>query len=105
MPPVRISVDVPPYGLSGMVYGAALNHHTALQALGDAVNQSPYGAPPRAPVLYIKPRNTLTSDGEPIPVPAEVSELEIGASLGLVIARPACRLIEESALDVLGGYV
>lgn len=100
-----VTMDVPPYRLSGTVYGALLNHQTALQALGDAVNRPPYNGPPQAPVLYIKPRNTLAADGEPITVPRGVAELEIGASLGLVICRPCCRLAESEALGQLAGYL
>jgi len=98
-------MDVPPYRLSGAVYGTLLNHRTALQALGDAVNQPPYNGAPQAPVLYIKPRNTLAADGEVIAVPRGVSELEIGASLGLVIARPSCHLAERDALGQVAGYL
>jgi 5-oxopent-3-ene-1,2,5-tricarboxylate decarboxylase/2-hydroxyhepta-2,4-diene-1,7-dioate isomerase len=98
-------MDVPPYRLSGVVYGALLNHRTALQALGDAMNQPPYGGAPRAPVLYVKPRNTLARSGEPVAVPPGVPELEVGASLGLVIGRTACRLSEASALEHLAGYL
>jgi 5-oxopent-3-ene-1,2,5-tricarboxylate decarboxylase/2-hydroxyhepta-2,4-diene-1,7-dioate isomerase len=98
-------MDVPPFRLSGTVYGALLNHRTALQALGDAVNQAPYNAPPQAPVLYIKPHNTLAADGEPIVVPTGVAELEIGASLGLVIGRPSSHLPEGQAMEHLAGYL
>jgi len=98
-------MDVPPYTLSGMVYGTLLNHQTSLQALGDAIDKPPYQGAPRAPVLYIKPRNTLATRGDAIAVPPAVNELEIGASLGLVIGRPACHLSEESALGYLAGYL
>jgi 5-oxopent-3-ene-1,2,5-tricarboxylate decarboxylase / 2-hydroxyhepta-2,4-diene-1,7-dioate isomerase len=104
-PRIAVSMDVPPYRLSGRVYGALLNHRTALQALGDAVNQPPYQGAPRAPVLYIKPRNTLVASGEPVVVPAETAELEIGASVGLVIGLPACRLSPENALEHVAGYL
>ena len=104
-PCIAVTMDVPPYRLSGTVYGALLNHRTALQALGDAVNRPPYNAAPLAPVLYIKPRNTLASDGEPVAVPPGISELEIGASLGLVIGRPAARLTESDALEHVSGYL
>jgi 5-oxopent-3-ene-1,2,5-tricarboxylate decarboxylase/2-hydroxyhepta-2,4-diene-1,7-dioate isomerase len=104
-PPVAVSMDMPPWRLSGTVYGTLLNHRSALQALGAAVNDPPYNGPPRAPVLYVKPRNTLTSDGEPVVVPAGVPELEVGACLGLVIGRMACRLSEANALEYLAGYV
>jgi len=104
-PCFAVTMDVPPFRLSGTVYGALLNHRTALQALGDAVNQPPYQRPPQAPVLYVKPRNTLATDGEPIAVPPGVAELEIGASLGLVIGRPASHLPEDVAIEHLAGYL
>jgi 5-oxopent-3-ene-1,2,5-tricarboxylate decarboxylase / 2-hydroxyhepta-2,4-diene-1,7-dioate isomerase len=34
-----------------------------------------------------------------------VAELEVGASLGLVIGRPACRLSEADALEHVAGYL
>ena len=104
-PCIAVTMDVPPFRLSGTVYGALLNHRTALEALGSAVNEPPYKEAPRAPVLYIKPRNTLAAAGEPIAVPPGVAELEIGASLGLVIGHPCCRLLEERALLSVAGYL
>ena len=98
-------MDVPPYGLSGTVYGALLNHRSALEALGTSLSAPPYGAAPRAPVLYIKPRNTLLSCGAPVRVPRGVAELEVGATLGVVIGRPACRLDEGTALESIAGYL
>jgi 5-oxopent-3-ene-1,2,5-tricarboxylate decarboxylase / 2-hydroxyhepta-2,4-diene-1,7-dioate isomerase len=104
-PCIAVTMDVPPYRLSGMVFGALLNHRTALEALGAAANRPPYNGLPQAPVLYIKPRNTLASDGEPVCVPSRVPELEIGASLGLVIGRPSSRLSLEEALQHVAGYL
>lgn len=89
----------------GTVYGTLLNHADALAALGAAAHAPPYKAPPRAPVLYIKPRNTWADDGDTIVVPAGVSELEIGATVGLVIGRTACRVREEDALSFVAGCV
>ena len=83
----------------GTVYGTLLNFRDALQALGDQVNAAPYKAPPKAPVLYIKPRNTWAAEGDAIVVPHDVDELEIGVSIGLVIGRSACRVDEASALS------
>jgi len=99
-----LDFDVPPYRLSGVVYGVLLNHRPALAALGDAVNAPPYKAPPRAPVLYVKPRNTLCAAGSVVVVPGDAPELEIGACLGIVIGRTACRLTEANALDHVAGY-
>jgi len=104
-PCIAVTMDVPPYRLSGRVYGTLLNHRTALQALGDAAHRPPYNAPPHAPVLYIKPRNTLASDGDPVHMPPGVAELEIGASLGIVIGRPSCHLSREEALEHVAGYL
>src|SRR5580765_384159 len=105
MPQVAVPIEVPPYQLSGVVYATLLNHRSAWQELGEAVNHPPYHAPPKAPVLYVKPRNTLAASGDPVPVPAGVIELELEASLGLVIGRPACRLEEARALEYLAGYL
>src|SRR2546429_8732799 len=99
-----VSMDVPPYGLSGTLYGVLLNHQTALQALGDAINQPPYQGAPKGPVLYIKPRNTLAVGGEPVAVPPGVAEVEVGATTGLLIGRPACRPSPERALVQVAGY-
>lgn len=88
----------------GTVYGALLNYRGALAALGDAAHAPPYKAPPRAPVLYIKPRNTLAGHGAPIPVPADAPELEIGAALAVVIGRTATRVRREHALEHVAGY-
>src|SRR5437660_6581222 len=100
-----VSMDVPPYGLSRTLSGALLHHLSALQALGQAIIHPPYQRAPQAPVLDLKPRNTLAVGGEPVAVPPGVAELEIGATLGLVIGRPACRLSEESALEHVAGYL
>jgi hypothetical protein len=66
-----LQFDVPPYRSSGIVYGTLLNSVASLASLGDAVNAAPYKAPPKAPVLYVKPRNTLrSSSAKPFnPVP------------------------------------
>jgi 5-oxopent-3-ene-1,2,5-tricarboxylate decarboxylase / 2-hydroxyhepta-2,4-diene-1,7-dioate isomerase len=100
-----LPMDVPPYRLSGTVYGTLLNHRTALAALGATIDEPPYRGAPRAPVLYIKPRNTLLTDGASVTVPRDAAELEIGATLGLVIGRPACRVAEAAALEYVAGFL
>jgi 5-oxopent-3-ene-1,2,5-tricarboxylate decarboxylase / 2-hydroxyhepta-2,4-diene-1,7-dioate isomerase len=100
-----IPFDVPPYRLSGAVYGALLNHRSALEALGESVNQPPYKAPPGAPVLYIKPRKTLGLSGDAVRIPAGTPDLEVGACVGVVIGRTACRISESRALDYVAGYL
>ena len=57
-------------------------------------------------MLYLKPRNTLAGPGDAVVVPADAPELEIGASLGIVIGRTACR-VSRSAMRWrhVAGYV
>lgn len=81
----------PLFPFDGTVYGVLLNFRAERDALGERMNQPPHQAPPRAPVLYIKPANTWSASGAGIPVPANVPEVEIGASVGLVMG-PAGRL-------------
>lgn len=92
-------------GLSGTVYGALLNHVPELAALGDAVHQPPYKAPPRAPVLAVMPRHTHAGDGSDLVVPAGCAGLEVGVALGVVIGRVACRVPLHAALDHVAGYL
>jgi 5-oxopent-3-ene-1,2,5-tricarboxylate decarboxylase/2-hydroxyhepta-2,4-diene-1,7-dioate isomerase len=68
------------------VYAAALNFRGSLEALGD-LNAEPYKGPPKAPVLYIKTPNTLSVSGAPIRVPAGVSHLKMGGTVGLVMGK------------------
>lgn len=93
-----------PYRLSGVVYGTLLNHRPALDALGEAAKAPPYKAAPVAPVLYIKPRNTLAGNHSTVMIPVDAEALEIGANLGLVIGRTACKVQEDQALEYVAGY-
>jgi 5-oxopent-3-ene-1,2,5-tricarboxylate decarboxylase/2-hydroxyhepta-2,4-diene-1,7-dioate isomerase len=69
----------------GTVYGTLMNFRGELEALGTRMNEAPYKAPPNAPVLYVKPANTWTENGGAIPVPARVAEVEIGATVAMVM--------------------
>lgn len=100
-----LEFDFAPWRLSGQVVGVLLNHRPALAALGDAVNQPPHKAPPRAPVLYVKPRNTQVADGATVAMPADAPALEVGAALGLVIGRSATAVPEAQALAHVAGLV
>lgn len=97
----ELSYDVP---VSGTVYGAALNYKGAYDALEPAMNEDPYKAPPKAPILYIKPVNTFTSAGTSIPLPDDASELSMGAALGVVIGKTATKVDKEKVLDYVSGY-
>lgn len=97
----KLPLDSP---VTGTIYGALLNYKGAFAALGDAMYEAPYKGEPKAPVLYIKPANTVIGYGMPIPLPADVPELEIGAALGVVIGRTATRVNEAEALAYIAGY-
>lgn len=101
VPVSALAVDVP---ITGTVYGVLLNYKGAWAALEDAMQAPPYKAPPKAPVLYIKPANTLIAHRMPIPCPEDAPELEVGAALGVVIGRTATRVSREQALDYVAGY-
>ena len=88
----------------GAVYGVLLNYRGALDALGDGVHAPPYKAPPRAPVLYVKPANTWAVPGAGIPVPRDIEALAMGAALALVIGRAATRVSRADALAFVAGY-
>ncbi|WP_339254422.1 fumarylacetoacetate hydrolase family protein [Sporosarcina sp. FSL W8-0480] len=90
--------------ITGTVFGTLLNYKGELESLGDAVYKEPYRSPPIAPVLYIKPANTYNYDGGAIPMPEGISNLRMGAALGLVIGQRAVAVSEENALTYVAGY-
>ena len=88
----------------GTVYGTILNYKEDLTAIEEQLHQKPYAAPPNAPILYIKPANTINFHGAPIPMPKGFSTLEVGASLGVVIGKKAIAIKEEDAFSYIAGY-
>ena len=74
----------PPYLPQGTVYGTLLNFRREHALWAPRMNEAPYKAPPQAPVLYIKTANTFTPSGHAIPLPRQVAEVDVSASLGLV---------------------
>lgn len=99
----RVRVDMAPWRLSGVVVAAQINHRPQLAALADAAQRPPYKALPSAPVLAVKPRNTLALDGDDVPAGPE--GLDVGATLGIVIGRVACRVAADAALAHVAGYL
>jgi 5-oxopent-3-ene-1,2,5-tricarboxylate decarboxylase / 2-hydroxyhepta-2,4-diene-1,7-dioate isomerase len=70
------------------VYGTLMNFRGEVEALGAQMNEPPYGAPPKAPVLYIKPANTWSRHGAAIALPARVTQVEIGATIAVLMKAP-----------------
>lgn len=86
------------------VYGVVLNDSASARALGD-LDAAPYKGAPRAPVLYIKPAGTRVGDGATVRLPQGATEVEVGATIGLVMSRSAARLAPRDALDAVAGIV
>lgn len=73
---------------TGTVYGTLLNFRAERDALASQMNEAPYKAPPKAPILYVKPANTWSGDGAAIPVPSRVPQVEVGATIAVVMKAP-----------------
>jgi 5-oxopent-3-ene-1,2,5-tricarboxylate decarboxylase/2-hydroxyhepta-2,4-diene-1,7-dioate isomerase len=87
------------------VVGALLNFRGAWAAMEPAMHQEPHFKPPLHPVLYVKPANTWRANGDAIVLPAGVDEIEVGATLGVVMGASTSRVSEQDALDYVGGYM
>ena len=72
----------------GTVYGTLLNFRGEVEAWAPKMNEAPYKAPPKRPVLYIKPANTWSHDGATIPVPSRAPQVEVGATIAMVMQSP-----------------
>jgi 5-oxopent-3-ene-1,2,5-tricarboxylate decarboxylase/2-hydroxyhepta-2,4-diene-1,7-dioate isomerase len=69
----------------GTVYGTLLNFRREWDLWGPRMTQDPHKAAPQAPVLYVKTANTFSPAGQDLLLQDGVSEVDIGATLGLVI--------------------
>jgi 5-oxopent-3-ene-1,2,5-tricarboxylate decarboxylase/2-hydroxyhepta-2,4-diene-1,7-dioate isomerase len=69
----------------GTVYGTLLNFRAEVEALASQMTLPPYKAPPKAPVLFVKTANTWSAHGAAIAVPACVPEVEVGATIAMVM--------------------
>jgi 5-oxopent-3-ene-1,2,5-tricarboxylate decarboxylase/2-hydroxyhepta-2,4-diene-1,7-dioate isomerase len=71
----------------GTVYGTLLNFKSEVAHWATRMTEAPYKAPPAAPVLYVKPANTWSANGATVPVPARVPEVEVGATIAMVMGE------------------
>ena len=69
----------------GTVYGTLLNFRREWDLWSPRMTQDPYKAAPKAPVLYVKTANTFSTAGQDLVLQDGVTEVDIGATLGLVI--------------------
>ena len=87
------------------VYGVLLNDRATVTRLSPQFDSAPYKAAPKAPVLYIKPRNTFAAADAAVAVPAEPGEVRLDATIGLVIGKSATRVSADDALSHVAGFV
>ncbi len=90
---------------TGTVYGVLLNFRGELAALAPQMSAPPYKAAPKAPVLYVKPANTWSADGAAIAVPARVPQVEVGATIAMVLGPPAQAQRPQDAIKSVAAYV
>jgi 5-oxopent-3-ene-1,2,5-tricarboxylate decarboxylase/2-hydroxyhepta-2,4-diene-1,7-dioate isomerase len=69
------------------VYGVALNFRAELESLAGELHRDPYKKPPVAPILYLRPRNTWSSSGAAIRIPADTTALKVAGTIGVVIGQ------------------
>lgn len=81
------------------VFGVALNYKSLLEINNAAFQEKPYVAPPKRPVLFIKPPNTYNKTHK-ITV---ADTVQLGANIALVIGKDATRVTQENALDYVKG--
>ena len=78
-----------PWQPQGTVYGTLLNFRREWDLWSARMTQDPHKAAPKAPVLYVKTANTFGPAGQDLRLQDGVTEVDIGATLGLVIGAQA----------------
>ncbi|MBT7951262.1 MAG: 4-hydroxyphenylacetate isomerase [Gammaproteobacteria bacterium] len=82
----------------------ALNYIGHVEEVENQFDKAPYKEPPKTPVLFIKPQNTITQDKKNVLYPDEVSGVQAGPSLAVVIGKQARKVSEMEAMDYIKGY-
>ena len=89
----------------GTVYGTLLNFQAECTALAARMHQPPYQAPPKAPVLYVKTANTWSASGSAVAVPSHATEVEVGATVAMVLGPRAASGGSVARAGSVAGYV
>jgi 5-oxopent-3-ene-1,2,5-tricarboxylate decarboxylase/2-hydroxyhepta-2,4-diene-1,7-dioate isomerase len=101
LPPEEVVWRAP---TEGAVVCVALNYAGHYAEHETAFHRAPYQAPPRTPVYFIKPANTLAGHRAPVPCPADADAIQPGPALAAVIGRRARRVRAAAAFDHIAGY-
>lgn len=68
------------------------------------MHREPHHRPPVHPVLYVKPANTWSAPGRAIELPADMPEIEVSPTLGIVFGRAASRVRAQDVAAYIAGY-
>ncbi|WP_430790784.1 fumarylacetoacetate hydrolase family protein [Virgibacillus flavescens] len=90
--------------VSGSVYGTLLNFQGQLDLMKDELHNKPYNEPPKKPIMYIKPANTLNNHNQSVAIPEGEKAVQAGAALGVVFGKTATNVSEENVMDYIAGY-
>ena len=90
----------PAWSPTGTVYGTLLNFRREWELWSARMTQDPHKAAPKAPVLYVKTANTFCTAGQDLLLQDGVNEVDIGATLGLVMGAPSL-----SGVQVVGAVL
>lgn len=82
----------------------ALNYSSHVKQIEAAFHEPPYKEPPKTPVLFIKPRNTIAGHLAKVQCPDSVETIQPGPALAIVIGKQACRVSADKAMDYIDGY-
>jgi 5-oxopent-3-ene-1,2,5-tricarboxylate decarboxylase/2-hydroxyhepta-2,4-diene-1,7-dioate isomerase len=87
------------------VYGVLLNFRDEAAAWTGRMQEAPYKGAPRAPVLYVKTANTRSGNGASIAVPREIAQVEVGATIGMVMGPCSRPGVAADPMARVAGYV
>ena len=97
----QIPVDYP---VGGTIYGTLLNYQEEFDQLKPHFTTAPYNDFPKAPILYIKPANTLNAHQNIIELTNGVAEVQANGSLAIVIKKDAYKVKKEQYKEFILGY-
>ncbi|MDC9596700.1 fumarylacetoacetate hydrolase family protein [Xenorhabdus anantnagensis] len=89
--------------MKGTVFAVALNHSSQISFWHETFHQVPYNSPPKTPIWFIKPRNTVINSGDIIPHPIGET-VQSGATLALLIGKTAHKVSVQEAEQYIAGY-
>lgn len=85
--------------VAGNIYGVVLNDAEERERLAPQFEEKPYGKPPVAPVVYLKPLSSLVKGAVKVP---EDTGLTASTTLAVMIARDTGRVSENGVAVCLG---